>query len=135
MFKHILVPSDGSELSQEAVRHAIRFAKEAGAYIIAFYARPDKFGLQIEQYAQEVLGFVENLCKETGVPCRKLSWASDSPHKVIIEAAEKFGCDLIFMASNGHKGINAVLLGSTTQEVLTHSAIPVLVYRPPRLPT
>ena len=135
MFKHILVPSDGSELSQEAVRHAVRFAKEAGAYVTAFYARPSKFGLQIEQQSQEILGFVENQCKETGVPCRKLSWASNSPHKVIIEAAEKFSCDLIFMASNGHKGINAVLLGSTTQEVLTHSAIPVLVYRPPRLPT
>ena len=129
MFKHILVPTDGSDPSQEAVRRAVRFAKAAGAHITAFYSRESKSGKLAEEQASEILGFVENLCCGADISCKKLSWASDSPHEAILKAAEQFGCDLILMASNGHKGFKKLLLGSVTQEVLTHSTIPVLVYR------
>lgn len=147
MFKHILVPTDGSEFSQNSVRRAVSFAKEAGARITAFYAKPEypvtyygegalidtttpeQFSQLAEQQAQEILGFVENLCQEVGVPCTKLSLTSDIPYEAIIEAANSSGCDLIFMSSHGRRGITALLLGSETNKVLTHSTIPVLVYR------
>jgi nucleotide-binding universal stress UspA family protein len=147
MFKHILVPTDGSEFSQNSVRRAVSFAKEAGARITAFYAKPEypvtyygegalidtttpeQFSQLAEQQAQEILGFVENLCQEVGVPCTKLSLTSDIPYEAIIEAANSSGCDLIFMSSHGRRGFTALLLGSETNKVLTHSTIPVLVYR------
>lgn len=147
MFKHILVPTDGSEFSQNSVRRAVSFAKEAGARITAFYAKPEypvtyygegalidtttpeQFSQLAEQQAQEILGFVENLCQEAGVPCTKLSLTSDIPYEAIIEAANSSGCDLIFMSSHGRRGFTALLLGSETNKVLTHSTIPVLVYR------
>ena len=158
MFKHILVPTDGSEFSKEVTRRAVKFAKEAGAQITALYARPpfrvvnysndmlahvanvqtfkaEQFEEQAEAKAQSLLGFIERMCKESGVSCEKLSPVSDDPYKAIIDAAEQSNCDLIFMASHGRKGLQGFLLGSETQKVLTHSTIPVLVYRPPRLPT
>ena len=149
MFKHILVPTDGSELSQDTVRRAVSFAKEAGAKITAFYAKPEfpvtyygegvlidttspeKFAELAESQAQEILGFVENLCKEVGVECSALSLTSDIPYEAIIDAATQSGCDLIFMTSHGRRGLTSLLLGSETHKVLTHSTIPVLVYRTP----
>ena len=149
MFKHILVPTDGSELSQDTVRRAVSFAKETSAQITAFYAKPEfpvtyygegvlidttspeKFAELAESQAQEILGFVEGLCQEAGVPCTKLSLTSDIPYEAIIEAATRSGCDLIFMASHGRRGFTSLLLGSETNKVLTHSTIPVLVYRSP----
>ena len=147
MFKSILVPTDGSPLSQEAVRRAVTFAKEAGARITAFYAKPEApmpqyiEGIQIdkvlqEQYdkvaeeqAQKILAFAEGLCRDAGVPCTTASSSNDSPYLAIINAANSNGCDLIFMASHGRRGIAGLLLGSETTKVLTHSKIPVLVYR------
>ncbi len=147
MFKHILVPTDGSQLSQDAVRRAISFAKEAGARVTAFFAKPEypvtyfgegalidpttpeKFAEMADQQAEEVLDFVTAECKTAGVDCQVTSATSDIPYEAIIEAAEKSGCDLIFMASHGRKGISGLLLGSETNKVLTHSKIPVLVYR------
>ena len=147
MFKSILVPTDGSPLSQEAVRRAVTFAKEAGARITAFYAKPEApmpqyiEGIQIdkvlqEQYdkaaeeqAQKILAFAEGLCRDAGVPCTTASSSNDSPYLAIINAANSNGCDLIFMASHGRRGIAGLLLGSETTKVLTHSKIPVLVFR------
>ena len=153
MFKHILVPSDGSQHSQDAVRRVVSFAGEAGAQVTAFYAKPayharyvgdgaltdstspdhfiapDKFDALTEEDAQRILGFVETLCQEAGVPCAKKTLTNDKPYLGIIEAATECGCDLIFMASHGHGGISALLLGSETTKVLTHTKIPVLVYR------
>jgi len=147
MFKHILVPTDGSELSQETARRAVPFAKDAGARITAFFAKPEypvtyygegalidpttpeKFAELAEQQAQQNLGFVEKLCQETGVECGKLPLTSDVPYEAIIDAATQSGCDLIFMASHGRRGFSSLLLGSETNKVLTHSKIPVLVYR------
>lgn len=147
MFKHILVPTDGSDLSQDTVRRAVSFAKEAGARITAFYAKPEypvtyygegalidpttpeKFAELAEQQAATVLAFAEKICAEAGVACQKVAMTSDIPYEAIIEAAEKSGCDLIFMASHGRRGISGFLLGSETNKVLTHSKVPVLVYR------
>lgn len=147
MFKHILVPTDGSKLSQETARRAVSFAREAGARITAFYSKqrapelywakgawvhlPDatEYDQAIEQEAQEILGFVESLCKELGVSCQKKTLTSDAVYEGIIDAATQNECDLIFMASHGRRGVNALLLGSETSKVLTHSKIPVLVYR------
>ena len=149
MFKHILVPTDGSELSQNAVRNAVSFAQEVGAKVTVFYAKPEypvtyygegvlidttspeRFEELADSQAQEILGFVENLCNEAGVPCSKMSLTSDIPYEGIVEATKQSGCDLIFMASHGRKGLTSLLLGSETQKVLMHSTIPVLVYRSP----
>jgi nucleotide-binding universal stress UspA family protein len=147
MFKHILVPSDGSQFSQDAVRKAVIFAKEIGARITAFYAKPSPpipyYGEGIganwqmpasyieltEKQAQEILDFTQSLCREAGVACDTLSLASDVAHEAIIDAATQSACDLIFMASHGRRGLSALLLGSETNKVLAHAKIPVLVYR------
>ena len=148
MFKHILVPTDGSEFSERAVQRAVAFAKEIGAEITAFYAKPDFSAMgyygegflavakldesddsYAEAYARKVLGFVENLCKDAGVKCQTVGVTCALVYEGIIDAATKGNCDLIFMASHGRSGIKALLLGSETSKVLTYSKIPVLVYR------
>ncbi|HMW17764.1 MAG TPA: universal stress protein [Accumulibacter sp.] len=147
MFKHILVPTDGSELSQETARRAISFAKETGARITAFFAKPEypvsyygegalidpttpeRFAELAEQQAQDTLDVITALGREAGVDIEKMSVTSDVPYQAIIDAAVQAHCDLIFMASHGRRGFSALLLGSETNKVLTHSRIPVLVYR------
>ena len=147
MFKQILVPTDGSQLSQDAARSAVSFAKNMGAGITAFYAKkeypvrlfvedaliktitPEEFDRETEKEAQNILGFVEKLCHEAGVEYKKSTQTSNSIYSAIIETAAKMNCDLIFMASHGRRGVDSLLLGSETSKVLTHSKIPVLVYR------
>lgn len=147
MFKHILVPTDGSELSRATAKRAVSFASEAGARITAFYAKPEypiayfgegalidpttpeKFTEMADQQANQYLAEVATWCQEAGVECNTLAATSDIPYEAIINAAEQAGCDLIFMASHGRKGISGFLLGSETNKVLTHSKVPVLVYR------
>lgn len=147
MFKHILVPTDGSQLSSDTVKRAITFAREARAKITFFFAKPDypvafygegalidpttpdKFAEMAEQQASEILAAHEAAAKAEGVVSAAMSSVSDTPYEAIIAAAEEAGADLIFMASHGRRGISGLLLGSETQKVLTHSKIPVLVYR------
>lgn len=147
MFKNILVPTDGSELSRATAKRAVAFASEAGARVTVFYAKPEypiayfgegalidpttpeKFTQMAEQQAAQYLEEVAACCREANVECVTVSATSDIPYEAIIEAAEKAGCDLIFMASHGRRGISGLLLGSETNKVLTHSKIPVLVYR------
>jgi nucleotide-binding universal stress UspA family protein len=147
MFRHFLVPTDGSRLSQDTVRRAVQFARECGARITAFYAKadypvqfmgegalidpvsPETHRRKIDEEAETILGFVQAECREAGVPCQTVSKVSDIPYEAIITTAEENGCDLIFMASHGRRGISSLLLGSETNKVLTHSKIPVLVYR------
>lgn len=147
MFKHILVPTDGSQLSGETVKRAIGFAGEAGARITFFYAKPsypvafygegafidpttpEKFTEMADQQAAAILDACTKLAQESGVACATQATVSDIPFEAIIEAATASGCDLIFMASHGRRGLGGLLLGSETQKVLTHSKIPVLVYR------
>lgn len=147
MFKHILVPTDGSELSKTTAEKAVTFAKETGARVTIFYAKPeypmayygegalidpttpDKFAELAEKQAQEIVGYVGQLCNDAGVAYGSATATSDVPYEAIIQAAESAGADLIFMASHGRRGISGLLLGSETNKVLTHSKIPVLVYR------
>jgi nucleotide-binding universal stress UspA family protein len=147
MFKHILVPTDGSQLSADTATRAIDFARETGARITFFFAKPDypvafygegalidpttpdKFAEMAEKQAKEILAGHEMAANAAGVASASSSSVSDVPYEAIITAAEQSGADLIFMASHGRKGISGLLLGSETQKVLTHSKIPVLVYR------
>ncbi len=147
MFKHILVPTDGSQLSLDTVKQAIAFAKETGARITFFFSKPDypvafygegalidpttpeKFAEMADRQAQEILSRCAQLATAAGVEVRTESRVSDVAYEAIIEAATDGGCDLIFMASHGRRGISGLLLGSETQKVLTHSKIPVLVCR------
>ena len=148
MFKNILVPVDGSELSNAAIKRACAFAKDAGARLTFYYAKPDYFPAYIsgevvlgdaavdealfaamEKQAETILRDAAQAATSAGVECETLSELCDSPHAGIIAAATRKGCDLIFMASHGRRGASALLLGSETQKVLTHCDIPVLVYR------
>jgi len=147
MFKHILVPTDGSALSQAAVARAASFAREAGARVTLFYAEPQAPGVyegvgaissphlrqelkeRLDQAAQAILDAAEARAAQAGVACERLVLQGHRPYELIIQAAQSRGCDLIFMASHGRRGVDALLLGSETNKVLTHSRIPVLVYR------
>jgi nucleotide-binding universal stress UspA family protein len=147
MFKHILVPTDGSERSMQTVARAVSFAKEAGAQVSLFYAEPlqphayDGFGAisssdltqmlheRLDGAAQDILDAAENVARDAGVEAHRVVLVGHRPYELIIQAAEIQGCDLIFMASHGRSGVGALLLGSETNKVLTHSRIPVLVCR------
>lgn len=147
MFKHILVPTDGSQLSTDTVKRAVMFAHDAGARITFFFAKPgypvafygegalidpttpEKFAEMADKQAADVLATCEKLATEAGVESVSTSATSDIPYEAIIDAANSSACDLIFMASHGRRGISGLLLGSETQKVLTHSKVPVLVYR------
>lgn len=147
MFKHILVPTDGSTLSLRTAKNAVRFAKVHGARITAFYAAPEYhpniagdylpanfvplgvFQTQIKKTADKYLDQVKKMADVGGVPCSGLFVSNDSPSDAIIKAAKDRKCDMIFMASHGRSGIAGLLIGSETQKVLTHCKLPVLVYR------
>jgi nucleotide-binding universal stress UspA family protein len=147
MFKHILVPTDGSQLSVETVKRAVSFARESAARITFFYAKPEypvafygegalidpttpeKFAEMADMQAKEILDACAQEATAVSVTCATLAATSDIPYEAIIDAASTAGCDLIFMASHGRRGFSGLLLGSETQKVLTHSKIPVLIYR------
>lgn len=147
MFKHILVPTDGSTLSLRAAKNAVRFAKVHGARITAFYAAPEYhpniagdylpanfvplavYQTQIKKTAEKYLDQIKKLAGVGGVTCSGLYASGDSPYRAIIKAAKDRKCDLIFMASHGRSGIAGMLIGSETSKVLTHCKLPVLVYR------
>lgn len=147
MFKHLLVPTDGSDFSSLTVERAVAFASETGARITFFYAKPDypiafygegalidpttpeRFAEMAEQRSKEILSKCQELATAAKVDSGSTDATSEVPYEAIIEAAEKQGCDLIFMASHGRRGLSALLLGSETQKVLTHTKIPVLVFR------
>ena len=145
MYKHILIPTDGSALSEVAVRQGVALAKSLGASTTAITVTPTyhTFAVEpmaltdtVEQYekdckalAARYLETVREAATTAGVPCTGLHVVHDSPYEAIIEAATKNHCDLIVMASHGRKGVAALVLGSETTKVLTHSKIPVLVCR------
>jgi len=142
MFKHILLPTDGSKLSEKSVKQGIRMAKALKANVTALHVIPkfhafayqlnmlestqDQFSDKSADVANEYLSFVK---KVASVECDVAHVTSDKPFKEIIDTAKKKKCDLIMMASHGRRGVERFLLGSETQKVLTHSQIPVLVYR------
>lgn len=147
MFRHLLVPTDGSELSAQAVSKAVAFASETKARLTFFFAvpnmdsslygeaslmralDPELLDQRVNEQARSVLGGAEILAKGAGVPSASACAIADEPYEGILAAAIQHGCDMILMASHGRKGVKGLLLGSQTQKVLTHSKIPVLVYR------
>lgn len=146
MYRKILLPTDGSALCETAAQKGIEFAKFAGASVVAFHAIPatsyliyteagpsDVLAEQFERDAKNrgarLVEALENRARSAGVACESLLLTNDHPWEGIIEAATTKGCDLIFMASHGRRGISALIHGSQTQAVLTHADIPTLVYR------
>jgi nucleotide-binding universal stress UspA family protein len=145
MYKHILIASDGSDLAQKAVRHGIAFAKEIGAKVTALtVSEPFHFATfdtamiedtsatyktRIASRVATILGAVATAAKAAEIECATVHVEDEHPYKAIIEQARAKGCDLILMASHGRRGVSALVLGSETVKVLTHSKIPVLVYR------
>ena len=138
MFQHILLPTDGSQLSRDTAGRAVAFAKASNAKITALYAKSvghaENYGDLIEPAALERLAIgPEGKSKDAGVDCTAVSVVSDTPWEAIINAADDYDCDLIFMSKHGRGGLSSLLLGSETYRVLTHSSVPVLVYRPPEI--
>ena len=149
MYKHILVPTDGSALSLKAARAAAGLASRIGAkvsavYVIAPYMPPaggdgmlyyaDAFSPQeyqrtMKSYAGKALAKVAAIAAKAKIDCGKWIVTDDQPWKGIIDTARSRKCDLIVMASHGRRGLAGVILGSETTKVLTHSKTPVLVCR------
>jgi nucleotide-binding universal stress UspA family protein len=149
MFKHILVPTDGSPLSEETAVKAIAFAQGAGARLTIFNASAEapypvtNFGedgrydpAKAEAFAQDAAAHGQAIAhrlaeqaRAAGLAVAVVVEASNAPGQAIIRVAERCGCDLIVMASHARRGLSALLLGSETQTVLTECKIPVLVFR------
>jgi|SRR5262245_8323902 len=150
MYRHILIPTDGSELAEHAVTNGLSFAKSVGAKVTViivvdrfdWLSVPEtrasqrqafdalaKHNEQVKKHAANVLSRVADAAKQAGVPCDTMHAEAAQPHQAIIAAASDRGCDLIVMASHGRGGLSAVVLGSVTNKVLTHTKTPVLVYR------
>jgi len=145
MYRHILIPSDGSPLSERALREGIALAKALGAKVTALTVSLPFDNLAVDpvmvtttaaQYekdcqalAEKTLGIAKGEAATAGVACETLHLIRDHPYQAIVETAGTKGCDLICMASHGRKGISALALGSEANKVLTHSKIPVLVCR------
>ena len=145
MFKHLLLPTDGSPLSERAVIKGIELAAEQGARVTGIHVSPqfhvltyrpdmleetrDTYAKDSELHAKRYLDFISKAAAECKVPCETLREISDEPFQAIINVARSRGCDLIVMASHGRRGIKGFLLGSETQRVLTHSDIPTLIWR------
>ena len=147
MYRHILIPTDGSELAHKAVIQGLSLAKAVGAKVTALTVEasfniydipPSRVGLMsnaFEEYtkhsrahAATILDGVADEAKAAGVQCKTVQVIQDRPYEAIVATAKAKGCDLIVMASHGRTGITAVALGSVTAKVLTHTTIPVLVY-------
>lgn len=157
--QHILVPVDGSALSEEAALTARDLATRLAARLTVFYALPsaDAYAdatlpafVDREQIAGQELAQIHALISAAATtylnalvtrlqqstkasassPVGLETAPSDQPHRAILDAAQRLGCDLIMMASHGRRGLSALMLGSTTQKLLTHATLPVLVWRP-----
>jgi nucleotide-binding universal stress UspA family protein len=145
MYKHILIPTDGSDLSSIAMRRGMAFAKSLDARVTVVTvtspfrtvtidpamvaSTPEQYRKDSEAAASRYLATATEAAKQAGVACEGVHAVGDHPYEAIIDTARAKGVDLIFMASHGRSGMSAVLLGSETTKVLTHSKIPVLVYR------
>ena len=149
MFTNILVPTDGGPLSRKAMTAAIKLAKAQKARITSVHATPAfvpvmydglaappaelisraAYGKAMARSAAKVLGATQKMCANAGVAWEGVHVADEEPYRAVIDTARRKRCDLVLMASHGRRGVTALLLGSETQKVLTHSKIPVLVYR------
>jgi nucleotide-binding universal stress UspA family protein len=146
MYRHILIPTDGSELAEHAVTNGLSLAKSLGAKVSVIIVEEPfdwlsvsetqaqqalgelaKHGEQIKKHAASVLNRVANAAKQAVVSCDTIQVENEQPFKAIIATAADRGCDLIVMASHGRSGLSAIVLGSVTNKVLTHTKTPVLV--------
>ena len=144
MFKRILVPTDGSDITAKAVTTAVELAKSMGAQLYTISVKepfpysaisemqptpPQEFFDAQERIATKRVQAVVELCKAAGVGCNSHTVEALHPWEAIIDHAKRMECDVLVMASHGRRGVSALLLGSETQKVLTHSKVPVLVVR------
>ena len=147
MFKHILIPTDGSDVAAKAIKAGVALAKETGARITAFYALEPlpshiygegyiadrklvaEFESRARGYAEAAVEKIGAAARKAGVPFQGVVERSVTPYRAIIDTAKKKKCDAIFMASHGHRGIARLVIGSVTHKVLTHTDIPVMVFR------
>jgi len=147
MYRHLLVPVDNSDLSIVIIGKAVEFAKSLGARVTFFHAQtdhasalsgnaevvrltsPTNIASNFEGRARELLTKAESAARAQGVPYSSATMISGEPFSAIIAAARKESCDLIFMASHGRTGLSGMLLGNQAAKVLSHSRIPVLVYK------
>lgn len=145
MFKKILVPTDGSPLSEKSAKAALEFAASQGASVVGlavaelypFMLMPEAGAMvDLSTYeelqdksAQQAMDKLKAMAADAKVPCESISTRGVHPYEEIVNTATTKGCDLIWMASHGRKGIDKLLLGSETQRVLSHSTLPVMVYR------
>lgn len=145
MYPRILIPTDGSELSEKAVEHGLEIAQKLGSEltVLRVVAPPSPIVMEgvvitypVDEARTHALEVVGKQCEELKARAKKAGVAihcrmveSDQPWKAICDVAKEEGIDLIVMASHGRRGVSALVLGSETQKVLTHSATPVLVYR------
>jgi len=141
MYKHILIPTDGSDLSNKAIEHGLELAKALGAKITAltvsepFYvsafepSMAEQYKKHIAALAIKHLDVAKNAASASNVACEAVRVEHERPYQAIIDTAKERGCDAIVMASHGRRGVSAIVLGSETVKVLTHSTVPVIVVR------
>jgi nucleotide-binding universal stress UspA family protein len=145
MFTHILVPTDGTELSATAARQAAGLAHALGARLTAvhvtapyhptemtpsvFTTHAGEHDAQARSRAERALGAVGEIARAAGVACTAVHRVAESAAEGIVALASEAGCDLVVMASHGRRGVTALLLGSETSKVLALARIPVLVVR------
>ena len=146
MYQHLLLPIDGSELSERAARDGIRFAKSLGAQLTLLHVTPVYYPFELQSHAAaeraleheefwkkkaaRALEPIQRMAQQASVVFIKLHRVAESPSVVIVNVATECGCDLIFMASHRRSGVTALLIGSEAQKVVMHSRVPVLVWRP-----
>ncbi|MGZ8287794.1 MAG: universal stress protein [Telluria sp.] len=148
MYKHILVPTDGSALSRRAVHSAILFARELGARITALHVMPAPAADELEawlhhdpnyagqreklfdKFGRACLAYVTDLAASEGVQCADKLVVGQEPYRAIVDTAVQEHCDLVFMSSHGARGGEAQVPGSETLKVIIHSKVPVLVHKP-----
>jgi len=147
VFKHLLVATDGSKISAKAVARALGLARALGARLTAFYASADypspvyseasmyfpmkrrEYAAACERQAEHILNPIATKAEAAGIPFKAVHTIAAVPWEAILAAARKNKCDAIVMASHGRRGVSALLLGSETQKVLTHTKLPVIVIR------
>lgn len=148
MFTHILLPTDGSELSKMALREGVDLANALGARVTVVTVttpfdvvrasptmlanRPEEYRKQMAARAAQYLDVAKKIAAAADVPCEAVHVEHEHPYRAIIDTAQNRLCDAILMASHGRRGMSAIVLGSETVKVLTHTSIPVIVYRQPR---
>lgn len=144
MYKRILVPTDGSDLSSKAVKSATQLAKLTGAALVGVSVKepfpysavsemqpvpPQEFYDAQERLARQHLEAASRITQAAGLTLEPVTVEALHPWEAILDLAKSHDCDLIVMASHGRRGLSALLLGSETQKVLTHGNLPVLVVR------